>query len=195
MSPFADATVGVLQLETMARAAGLLGERQRISNAKVFKRAKQALSIKSVRAGFGSRGGWLWELPRDREAAAPLSREASAKSSIKRQPVRDERRVPIEWIEGVTRLQCRCPIIGVPQHRWRQFIDDCNNFLNSKQAQRAAPLGWDVYALLSAVAIAPWCIVTASDFSGPSVAAGWSRFIETGQLSNSQGTDRPCEAS
>src|SRR3984893_5038516 len=32
---------------------------------------------------------------------------------------------------------------GVPQHRWRQFVDDCNNFLSTKQAERAAELGWN----------------------------------------------------
>jgi hypothetical protein len=37
---------------------------------------------------------------------------------------------------------------------------------------------------------APWCIVTASDFSGKSMAAGWWRFIETGRVSNLRGTDR-----
>jgi hypothetical protein len=36
---------------------------------------------------------------------------------------------------------------GVPQHRWRQFVDDCYNFLSSKQAERAAQLGWDAWAL------------------------------------------------
>jgi hypothetical protein len=34
----------------MARASGLLGERQRISNAKGFKRAKESLGVKSVTA-------------------------------------------------------------------------------------------------------------------------------------------------
>jgi hypothetical protein len=36
---------------------------------------------------------------------------------------------------------------GIPQHRWRQFVDDCNNFLSSKQAERAAQLGWDARVL------------------------------------------------
>ena len=36
---------------------------------------------------------------------------------------------------------------GVPQHRWRQFVDDCNTFLSSKLAERAAQLGWDAWAL------------------------------------------------
>ena len=50
----ADA-LGVPELEARARAAGLLGERQHITDAKAFKRAKKSLRIKSVRAGFGPR--------------------------------------------------------------------------------------------------------------------------------------------
>ena len=30
----------------------------------------------------------------------------------------------------------------VPRHRWRQFVDDCNDFVNSPEAERAAQLGW-----------------------------------------------------
>jgi hypothetical protein len=127
----ADAPVDVAMLEVMARSAELLGERQRISTAKPFRKAKSALGIQSIRDGFGPGGAWLWKLPRDREAPAA--------SSIKRQPVCTERRVPLDWIEGVKRLQYHRPMRGVPQHRWRQFIDDCNNFLSSKQARPSAP--------------------------------------------------------
>jgi hypothetical protein len=35
----------------------------------------------------------------------------------------------------------------VPRHRWRQFVDDCNGFLNSPEAERAAQLGWHTIAL------------------------------------------------
>jgi hypothetical protein len=37
----------------------------------------------------------------------------------------------------------------VPRHRWRQFVDDCKNFLSSSEdwADRAAILGWDAMAL------------------------------------------------
>jgi hypothetical protein len=73
-----NAAVSVPKLEAMARAAGLLGERQRIANAKPFRRAKSALGIQSVRNGFGAGGGWLWELPRDREGPTSSSREAPA---------------------------------------------------------------------------------------------------------------------
>src|ERR1700730_1597047 len=46
-------TSSIEKLEVMARAAGLLGENQRITNAKLFKRAKKSLGISSLR-------GWIW---------------------------------------------------------------------------------------------------------------------------------------
>jgi hypothetical protein len=54
----------VTKLEASARAAGLLNERQRITHAKAFKRAKKSLWM-SLHAGFGARSQWLWELPRE----------------------------------------------------------------------------------------------------------------------------------
>src|SRR6516225_8330795 len=86
----AEAPQEVLKLEAMARREGLLSEHQRITHARPFKRAKHSLRIKSVRAGFGTNGGWRWELPCDRDGA--------------RQPVRAERRIPVDWVEGVDRL-------------------------------------------------------------------------------------------
>jgi hypothetical protein len=72
----AEAPQDVLKLEAMARTEGLLGERQRITHTKPFKRGKHSLCISSVRAGFGTNGGWRWELPCDRDGAstAPLLR-------------------------------------------------------------------------------------------------------------------------
>jgi hypothetical protein len=77
-----NAAVSVPKLEVMARAAGLLGERQRISNAKPFRKAKSALGIQSVRDRFGAGGGWLWKLPRDREASAVLLRRLDASQFV-----------------------------------------------------------------------------------------------------------------
>jgi hypothetical protein len=51
-SALAGAAVSVPNLETMARAEGLLGEGQRVTDAKLFKRAKKSLGIRSTRAGF-----------------------------------------------------------------------------------------------------------------------------------------------
>jgi hypothetical protein len=56
----------------MARTAGLLGEGQRITHAKVFKKAKKSLGIRSVRNGFGDGGEWLWRL--ERRPASPVSK-------------------------------------------------------------------------------------------------------------------------
>jgi hypothetical protein len=48
---------------------------------------------------------------------------------------------------GVASLKHDHPPADVPPHRWRQFIVDCNEFLASKWAARAAELGWDAKAL------------------------------------------------
>jgi hypothetical protein len=67
----ADAPLCVPELERLAREAGLLDDRQRITHAKVFKVAKKSLGIRSVRNGFGSAGEWLWLL--DKQAARPVT--------------------------------------------------------------------------------------------------------------------------
>ena len=46
-----------------ARAVGLLGERQRVTDAKQFKAAKKTLGIKSHRKGFGPGAEWYWSMP------------------------------------------------------------------------------------------------------------------------------------
>jgi hypothetical protein len=127
----------VLTLEAMARTKGLLGDRQRITHTKPFKRGKHSLRIRSVRAGFGTNGGWRWELPCDRDGA------------VASRPVRAERRIPVGWVEGVARLDDYRPPTDIPRHRWRQFVSDCHSFLNSSEnwAERAAELGWDARAL------------------------------------------------
>jgi len=138
----AEGAQDVLKLEAMARREALLGERQRITDAKAFKRAKYSLRIRSVRAGFGPNGSWRRELPCDRDGA-------STASPITRHPVRAERCIPVDWVEGVERLDDYRPPTDVPRHRWRQFVSDCHSFLNSPEnwAERAAELGWDARAL------------------------------------------------
>jgi hypothetical protein len=59
----ADGPVAVTDIETKARAACLLGPTQKITDAKLFKRSKRLLHIRSVRVGFGGAGSWCWELP------------------------------------------------------------------------------------------------------------------------------------
>ena len=136
----ADAALSVPKLEAKARAEGLLGEHQRITHAKLFQRAKQSLGIKSIRAGFGTSGCWHWEMPRTAD-------RSSTASSITRQPVRSERRIPADWVNGVGCLDHHRPIADVPRHRWRQFVDDCTNFVSSSWAERASALGWDAVSL------------------------------------------------
>src|SRR6476660_4218127 len=69
----AEGAQDVRKLESMARTEGLLGERQPITHAKAFKRAKHSSGIKSGRAGFGRSGGWRWELPCDPDGASAAS--------------------------------------------------------------------------------------------------------------------------
>jgi hypothetical protein len=83
-------SLGVPKLEVMARAAGLLGERQSITHIRVFKRAKKSLGIRSFRAGFGARSQWLWGLPRQNEASIKAEQGAAPHN-----------RFPVEWVEGV----------------------------------------------------------------------------------------------
>src|SRR5215467_9442777 len=96
-SVLAEAPQDVVKLEAMARTDGLLGDSKRITHANSFKRGKRSLRIISVRAGFGTNGGWRWELPCDLDGA-------STASPITRQPVRAERCIPVDWVEGVARL-------------------------------------------------------------------------------------------
>jgi hypothetical protein len=62
----AEALVGgemtVFALQERARAVGLLGECQSITNAKPFKSAKRSMGIRSRRVGFGPGAAWFWTL-------------------------------------------------------------------------------------------------------------------------------------
>src|SRR3984893_9820538 len=150
----AGGALGVTQLEVMARAVRLLGERQRIAHAKVFKRAKKFLGIKSVRNGFGDGGEWLWRL--ERRPASPISKPVSIEDTYAEALDPEEvpadvraRRIPSSWIDGVARLDHHRPLTDIPPHRWRQFLSDCNNFLTAGEnwAGRAAELGWNAATL------------------------------------------------
>jgi hypothetical protein len=162
-------SLGVSELEARARSAGLLGERQSITTTKVFKRAKKSLGIRSRRTGFGARSQWLWQLPRQTDPA-PIKTESEAAQ---------ERRVPIpsDWVEGVDCLHPDRPPDDVPRHRWRQFVDDCRNFLSPSDnwAERAARLGWDAMALFGCAPKRPL------DYSG---SAGLLWAIKAGGSSN-----------
>src|ERR1700730_4643179 len=113
----ADHGLCVPELEVMARAAGLLGQRQSITHAKVFKTAKKFLGIKSVRNGFGDRGEWLWQLERQPAspvskplAQPPLSIEDTYAEALEEVPADVRaRRIPSSWIDGVARLDHHRP--------------------------------------------------------------------------------------
>src|SRR6202047_921842 len=94
--------LGVAELEAMARTAGLLGEGQHITHAKVFKKAKTSLGIRSVRKGFGDAGEWLWRL--ERRPASPVSKPV---------PIEDTYAEALDLEEGpadggARRLSSRC---------------------------------------------------------------------------------------
>jgi hypothetical protein len=133
--------LGVPKLDRMARAAGLLGEGRSITQAKLFRRAKDALGIRSVREGFGAGGRWAWQLPSSSDAPARIAPTTQERSA--REPA-----IPREWVEGVARLEQDRPPADIPRHRWHQFVEDCQAFLRFEAlAHRAAQLGWDTMAL------------------------------------------------
>lgn len=168
-------TPNVPELEILARAAGLLGEHQRISQSKPFKRAKIALGIQSVRQGFGPGGGWAWVLPP--RANPPASETKPKEPVIRAEPergaiygdgivgaapmgsliddvemppeFRDIVGVPKSWLRGVARLNVQHHPRDVPAHRWHQFVVDCYRFLTSAEdwARRGADLGWEALSL------------------------------------------------
>jgi hypothetical protein len=160
----------VADLEVRARAAGLLGEHQRITDAKHFKRAKAKLNIKSWRHGFGSRGAWFWSLPARpcsqsddiAKAAASMMRtgEAAYDQDHSRPDAVHSRltgmageiplkpNIPLQWVQGAGRLQHLPAHAGVPAHRWRVFLNDVDHFLRH-WAARAADLSWDAASVFA----------------------------------------------
>jgi hypothetical protein len=168
--------VAVVELEQSARDVGLLGKRQRITDAKGFKRAKKLLAVQSYRSGFGRGGKWFWRLLAERKAAAarpaldqsvatlPLVAYGERHTRPEQRPVLTatlanrasapvealrKHPVPHEWVRGVALLHRHARPSSVPQHRWQLFLDDCARFLDASDgwAERAARLGWGAEAL------------------------------------------------
>jgi hypothetical protein len=174
--------VPVADIEAQARVAGLLGPLQQISGAKLFKKAKKILAVRSKRVGFGAAGDWFWELS---PPASPTNSQCTEQDRINDVPpgaVYAESRgspeqscrqespdVPLRipqsreriagvvsgagavqsWRDGVASLNPNRPAAGIPPQRWRQFIDDCNVFLDPGQrfAEFALQKGWDTFDL------------------------------------------------
>jgi hypothetical protein len=59
----ADGRLKASEIQTEARAAGLLSETRPIGQSKPFRRAKEALGIKTSQMKGEKAGGWYWELP------------------------------------------------------------------------------------------------------------------------------------
>jgi hypothetical protein len=167
----AGGAVAVADLEVRARAAGLIGERQRITDAKVIKRAKKELGINSRRDGFGRGGEWSWALPTRpsielADTPAELAPKTATQVVCGEDNPRLERRtppnrrsantptettprrpIPADWEMGVARLHHQRRPAGMLQHAWQLFLDDCEHFLGHGWAERAAELRWDSVAL------------------------------------------------
>jgi hypothetical protein len=79
----ADGPVAVTDIEAEAREAGLLSPSQQITGAKLFKRAKKTLAVRSKRVGFGSAGDWLWELS---PPASPTNSQCTEQDRINEAP-------------------------------------------------------------------------------------------------------------
>jgi hypothetical protein len=154
---FAGGPLSVAELEVKARASRLLGERQSITHAKLFRRAKRALEIRSIRDGFGAGGGWFWALPRDpgySEHPSTIAVKAAQVSALDPQPHQSRFGVPREWIDGIAELSKQRAPTDVPPHRWLQFLDDCQRFLAIWGA-KAADLGWNAEALFGCARTQP----------------------------------------
>ena len=156
----ADGALPVAELQTMARADGLLSEHQQIRHAKAFKKAKKFLGIRSLRTGFGPRGEWVWLLPPRSfppvvsatepepvvDGQSRLGPSAADQDSLSAKL--EGRRIPQRWVKGIACLDYDRSPADVSLIRWRQFVSDCHQFLtDGNWAERAADLGWDAPAL------------------------------------------------
>lgn len=160
----ADGEKTVVALQEKARAAGLLGERQTITDSKSFRSAKAALGVRSRRIGFGPGAVWFWVLP------APPAPEVTASVTLPvdvyevahsdrapetspwypESPCGRPRGALLEWTRGVAILQQRPRPFSIPPHRWRLFVEDSKQFVASPWAHRAAELGWNAVELSAA---------------------------------------------
>src|SRR5262249_46226486 len=73
----------VPEIEAEARAAGLLGARQPLSQCRPLRDARLALRLKVIREGFGEGGRWLWA--REDYKTEEQIRETRARASQKQQ--------------------------------------------------------------------------------------------------------------
>jgi hypothetical protein len=159
----------VVALQEKARAAGLLGERQTITDSKSFRSAKAALGVRSHRIGFGRGATWFWVLPAppalevatpvtvpvDVYEVAPSDRTPETFPCAAESMCGRPHGVPLDWARGVAVLQLRPRPSGIPGHRWRLFVEDCRRFVASPWASRAAELGWTADGLFGSQYASP----------------------------------------
>jgi hypothetical protein len=89
-----------------------------------------------------------YRAPRDVITSEDLAAVREHKSEIMRLLAPDA--VPADWIVGVAKLDPERPPGDVPPGHWRRFIENCQTFLVSGWAARAAALGWDALDLFGA---------------------------------------------
>jgi hypothetical protein len=131
----------------LARDSGLLQGKQSITVAKVFKRAKKALSIKSTKTG----GLWSWSLESNAHqvhvaAKAAVPTAAAPAFDVQEQGnVASDRSEFVTWEQGLAALQNRRPFSDMPRHRWQQFLDNCGAFMRAPEGwpEQAVRLGWN----------------------------------------------------
>ncbi len=65
------AELAVREVEVEARAAGLLGAKQALSQCRALRDARAALGLIAIRTGFGKDGAWVWAKAIAKEPASP----------------------------------------------------------------------------------------------------------------------------
>jgi hypothetical protein len=110
----ADGPVAVTDIEAKARAAGLLGPYQKVTGAKLFRRAKKSLGIRSRRVGFGAAGDWFWELPAPPCSRVPERSEEPAAKGVPPKAIYVERRPNVEPSCAEGSADVRFPPVQLP---------------------------------------------------------------------------------
>jgi putative DNA primase/helicase len=94
----------VTEIEAEARAVGLLGAKQPLSQCRPLRDARAALDLTAIRAGFGAGGSWVWAKPDaveadQAEAPAQSTQPTPTMTSPPLQPAPAQHQDAAEWIE------------------------------------------------------------------------------------------------
>jgi hypothetical protein len=104
----------VTDIETEARAAGLMKADQAISQCRALRDARLALGLIAIRAGFGRGGAWVWARPNyeeEQQTEAKLESETEAEPDAEAE-AQNENPQPA--------LELASPPITPPQRRSRE---------------------------------------------------------------------------